>query len=332
MSLRNAFNKRTITIFLVSILILSFAGCTKKNEVLSEQASESTEDAVYTGEFNDFNVDEYYDSLLHCVEQIQERTDFVPDIVLVLGSGLGYFADNIDVEAEIKYSEIEGFPRSTVQGHDGTLVFGTYKGKKLAIMKGRVHYYEGYDIQDVVLPIRVLHIMGADTLILTHAVGAINADYAVGDFVITGDHISSFMHSPLIGQNIDQLGERFVDMTDVYDAELREIAQKVADDKGITVHSGIYIQVPGPQYETPAEIRMFRQLGADTIGMSSAVEAIAARHMNMRVIGISQVTNMAAGMEDVKLSHEDIQAATLDTAENFVELISGLIEEMPDAE
>ena len=259
-----------------------------------------------------------------CVKQIQEKTDFVPDIVLVLGSGMGTYADSVDVIAEIPYSEIDGFPTSTVAGHDGTLIFCEIEGKKVVIMNGRVHYYEGYDIHEVVLPLRVLHMLGANTVVLTNAVGAINADYHVGDFVLAEDHISSFVPSPLIGENIDELGERFVDMSNTYDEELMAAVEDVAKENNIPVHRGVLLQVTGPQFETPTEIRMFRSLGADTVGMSTVVEAIAARHMGMRVCVISNVTNMAAGMQD-EISHEDVQSASNLGAENTATLLNGLL-------
>ena len=276
----------------------------------------------------EFEAEVYYDTLEICAMQIRNLTDFKPDIVLVLGSGLGDFADKIKVEKEIPYSSIIGFPVSTAPGHEGTLIFGTYAGKKLAVMKGRVHYYEGYSMYDVVLPIRVLGLLGAKSVILTNAVGSLNPDFKTGDFVVIEDHISSFVPSPLIGENISELGERFTDMTHVYDSELQELALSIGEEKKIPVHSGIFLQVTGPQFETPSEIRMYRSFGADTIGMSTAAEAIAARHMGMKVCGISCVTNMAAGMEETELSHDLVNNNADSVAADFTQLIRTLIQKM----
>ena len=272
----------------------------------------------------DFDAEDYYTRLERCVEQIREKTDFVPDIALVLGSGLGDYADSLDIIAEIPYSDIEGFPVSTVAGHDGTLIFCTINGKKAVVMNGRVHYYEGYDIHEVVLPLRVIHMLGAKTAILTNAVGAINPDFNVGDFVLNKDHISSFVPSPLIGENIDKLGDRFVDMSNVYDEQMSSIVESVAKENNITVHRGVMVQTTGPQYETPTEIKMYRDLGADTVGMSTVVESIAAKHMGMRVCVISCVTNMAAGLQE-KISHDEVQSSSDNASKNFAVLVSGLL-------
>ena len=210
---------------------------------------------------------------------------------------------------------------------DGTLIFCEIEGKKVVIMNGRVHYYEGYDIHEVVLPLRVIHLLGAKTAVLTNAVGAINADYSVGDFVLNEDYISSFVPSPLVGENIDKLGDRFVDMTDAFDKDLNTIVENIANQNKIPIHKGVMIQVTGPQYESPTEIKMYRSLGADTVGMSTVVETIAARHMGMRVCSISCITNMAAGMQD-KISHEEVQNSSNNSSKNFAVLVSGLLSKM----
>lgn len=324
--------KRIIAMLLSALIILSLAGCSPADTAdQTATADEIAQDQAAVGVYghSDFDSDNYIDILNGCVEQIQSKADFVPDIVLVLGSGLGDFADNVDIKATIPYEEIEGFPVSTVAGHDGELVFCEIAGKKVVIMNGRVHYYEGYDMKEVVLPLRVLGLLGAKTVILTNAVGAINADYSVGDFVLNVDHISSFVPSPLIGENIDELGDRFTDMSHVYDSELIDLAQDVADSKDIPVQKGVFLQVTGPQYETPSEIKMFRSLGADTVGMSTAVEAIAAKHMGMRVLSISCVTNMAAGMQE-KLSHEEVKEASDSSADQFSALIQGVLAGIPE--
>ena len=272
----------------------------------------------------DFSADDYYAQLERCVEQIRKKTDFVPDIALVLGSGMGDYVNDVRIVAEIPYSEINGFPVSTVEGHDGTLIFCEIEGKKVAVMNGRVHYYEGYDIHEVVLPLRVLHMLGAETVILTNAVGAINPNFSVGDFVLNVDHISSFVPSPLIGENIDKLGDRFIDMTKPYDEEMIEIVEEIARENNVPVHRGVMVQTTGPQYETPSEINLFRSLGADTVGMSTVVEVIAARHMGMRVCVLSSVTNMAAGLQE-EISHDEVQSASDNAGRNAALLISGLI-------
>ena len=322
--------KRFCYSFAIVFCMLFFAACSqaKSSDVATEPSSDAQEQLDEdTYGHGDFDTDNYYETLQNCVKQIRSKTDFVPDVALVLGSGLGGFADDMDVEARISYSEINGFPKSTVPGHDGELIFCKINDKKVVIMKGRVHYYEGYDMKEVVLPLRVLHMLGANTVILTNAAGAINADFSVGDFVIAEDHISSFVPSPLIGGNIDELGDRFIDMTQVYDKKLIETAESIARLENIPIQKGVYLQVTGPQYETPTEIKMYRSLGADTIGMSTVVEAIACRHMGMRICTISCITNMAAGMQET-LSHEEVQASSVRSAANFTKLIRGLIEEM----
>ncbi len=269
-----------------------------------------------------------FERIQSCVEAIRKVTDFEPKVALVLGSGLGNYADEMDVKCTIDYSDIPGFPVSTAPGHAGRFIFGNVGDVPVVCMKGRVHYYEGYDIREVVLPLRVLRLLGAETAILTNAVGAINPDYRVGDFVLNVDHISDFVPSPLIGENIEKLGDRFVDMTNVYDEELVSLLESIARENSIPIHRGVMVQVTGPQYETPTEIRMFRSLGADTVGMSTVVEVIAARHMGMRVCVLSNVTNMAAGMQ-AEISHEEVQNASDSNTRNAALLLSGLLSRMP---
>lgn len=296
--------------------------------VLSVSCIAQAETLYNTGE-REFDADAYYEVMKKCAEQIREKTDFEPEIVLVLGSGLGSFADKIEIAAEIPYSDIDGFPVSTAPGHEGKLIFGTYKEKKLVIMKGRIHYYEGYSMTDVVLPLRTLSLIGAHTAILTCSAGSLNEEYRSGEFLILEDHITAFVPSPLIGDNVDELGERFVDMTNVYDKELRELAVEAAQENNIPVHSGVYIQVSGPQYETPTECRMYRSFGADAIGMSTAAEAVAAKHMGMKVCAISCLTCMGAGMEDVELSHEEVEKNAEKASEDFTKLITSFLEKLP---
>ncbi len=264
------------------------------------------------------------EKLTGCYESIRGKLPFVPQTALVLGSGLGGYAEsgNIRVERTLDYQDIQGFPRSTVEGHKGRFVFGYVEEVPVVCMQGRVHYYEGYAMSDVVLPVRLMRLMGAETLFLTNAAGGINQDYRPGDLMLIRDHISSLVPSPLIGPNLDSLGPRFCDMTDTYDAEYRAIMKETAEKADIPLQEGVYIQFSGPQYETPAEIRMARALGADAAGMSTVCEAIAAHHAGMRICGISCITNMAAGVTGEKLSHEEVQETADRAAERFQRLIT----------
>lgn len=270
---------------------------------------------------------DHFDKICTCVSFIRSKTDFKPKIAAILGSGLGDYAENIEKECEISYSDIPGFPTSTVQGHAGKFIFGYLNDIPVIMMQGRVHYYEGYDIQDVVLPIRVMRMLGAETLVLTNAAGGINQTFKSGDFMLIKDHISSFVPSPLRGENIDELGTRFPDMSSVYDKELRANILSSASEKGITPHEGVYVQTPGPNYETPAEIRMYSLLGADAVGMSTACEAISARHTGMRIAGISCISNMAAGISKVPLSHEEVKDTANRAKVTFEKLLTIAITE-----
>lgn len=260
--------------------------------------------------------------LKKCMDSIQQKTDFKPELALVLGSGLGEYAKNMDIVAQVSYSEIEDFPISTVSGHEGKFLFGYVKKIPMVIMQGRVHYYEGYAMSDVVLPTRVMGLLGASKIILTNAAGGINLDYKPGDFMLITDHISTNVPNPLIGENIQDLGVRFPDMSEVYDRKLRQKIKNTANKIGITMKEGVYIQFSGPSYETPAEIKMARILGADAAGMSTSCEAIAARHMGMKVVGISCITNMAAGILKQPLNHEEVQQVADQVKETFEHLIT----------
>lgn len=268
---------------------------------------------------------EIYKKLEVCLQSVRARTDFKPEAALILGSGLGDYAENIQIENAIDYSEIEGFPTSTVAGHKGRFVFGYVEQVPVVIMQGRVHYYEGYPMTDVVLPTRLMGMLGAKKLILTNAAGGVNYFYHPGDFMLIADHITSFVPNPLIGANIDELGVRFPDMSEVYSKRMREIIRKEAQDLGIPLREGVYVQLTGPTYETPAEIRMVRALGADAVGMSTACEAVAARHMGMEVCGISCITNMAAGMTLQKLDHKEVQETADRVASQFKKLITAVV-------
>ena len=263
-----------------------------------------------------------YEKLLSCVDSVRKVTDFEPEVAIVLGSGLGDYANDIKVECEIDYKEIEGFPVSTVPGHAGKFIFGYVGDVKVVCMKGRVHYYEGYPISDVVLPTRLMRMLGARILFLTNASGGINPSFTAGDFMMLTDHVSIWAPNPLIGQNIDELGTRFPDMTHVYDTDLRKIIEETAAKEGIELKQGVYAQLTGPSFESPAEIKLLHKLGVDAVGMSTVVEAIAANHMGMKICGISCVCNLAAGMTDNPLTHEEVQAAANEAAPKFKKLLT----------
>lgn len=270
-------------------------------------------------------MNQVYEKLMTCVASIREKIDFKPEIALILGSGLGDYADEIQIEQTISYTEIEGFPTSTVAGHKGRFVFGYVKGVPVVIMQGRVHYYEGYPMSDVVLPTRLMGMLGARKLILTNAAGGINFDFKAGDFMMLTDHITTGIPSPLIGANLEELGPRFPDMSQVYSLRMQEIIRDTAKEMGIPLREGVYVQLTGPNYETPAEIRMCRNWGVDAVGMSTACEAMAARHMGMEICGISCITNLAAGMTKEELNHAEVQETADRVAKQFKELITGII-------
>ena len=259
---------------------------------------------------------------------IRTITDFKPKIALILGSGLGALANEIEIVAKIPYSSLPVFPVSTVPGHAGQFVLGYIEKAPVIIMQGRVHYYEGYPIKDVVLPIRVMKMLGAEILFLTNAAGGINPDFSAGNLMLIKDHISNFVPSPLIGENIDELGTRFPDMSHIYTPELQDIVKNVASNANIELKNGIYIQLTGPNFETPSEIKMCRTLGADAVGMSTACEAMTASHMKMKVVGISVISNMAAGISPVPLTHEEVQETADKTAPIFKTLIRKSIEKI----
>lgn len=263
-----------------------------------------------------------YEKLMKCYDSFQKKIKFKPKVALVLGSGLGDYAETIKIEAVLDYGEIEGFPVSTIPGHKGRFVFGYVEDVPVVIMQGRVHYYEGYPITDVVLPTRLMKLMGAEILFLTNAAGGVNYDFQAGDFMMITDHISNFVPSPLIGENIPQLGERFSDMSQVYDRGLQEIIESTAKNQGIKLQKGVYIQLTGPNFETPHEVKMCRILGADAVGMSTACEAMAANHMGMKICGISCITNLGCGMTDSPLSHLEVQEIADKAAPKFKRLVT----------
>ena len=266
-----------------------------------------------------------YEKLMRCYESVKKRIDFKPEIAMVLGSGLGDYGDSIQVVDTLDYHDIDGFPVSTVPGHKGRFIFGYVKDVPVVCMQGRVHYYEGYPMTDVVLPIRLMKFMGAKVLFLTNAAGGLNYDFTAGDFMMITDHIMNFVPSPLIGQNMDELGVRFPDMSEIYKKDLQQIIRNAAGRLGIKLQEGVYIQLTGPNFETPQEVKMCRILGADAAGMSTAAEAVAANHMGMKVCGISCISNLGCGMMDQPLSHEEVQQTADRVAGEFKKLVTEVI-------
>ncbi|MBR6826189.1 MAG: purine-nucleoside phosphorylase [Oscillospiraceae bacterium] len=264
-----------------------------------------------------------YEKLQNCLACVREKTDFVPDVALILGSGLGALADEIEAVATVDYHDIEGFPVSTVVGHKGRFVFGYFGNTKVVIMQGRVHYYEGYSREDVLLPTRLMILMGAKVLFLTNAAGGVNRSFHAGDFMLITDHIMSLFPNPLIGPNMDELGPRFPDMSEVYDKKLCQTIRDTASRLEIPLREGVYTQLTGPTFETPAEVRMLTALGTDAVGMSTACEAVAARHAGIRVCGISCITNQAAGISPTPLSHEEV----FETGNRVAPLFRALVKE-----
>ena len=247
--------------------------------------------------------------------------DFKPEAALILGSGLGFLADEVEDPMYVPYTSVPFFKGSTAPGHKGRFVFGRFCGKNVVFMQGRLHCYEGYEMEEVAFPIRVMKLLGVEKLIVTNAAGCVNKAWNPGDIMMIGDHIRLFGFSPLTGPNIPEFGPRFNDQSDVYSAEYRQIAAEEAEKIGLTLREGVYMFFPGPSYETPAEVRAARVLGADAVGMSTVPEVIVASHAGMKILGFSVLSNMAAGVQDKKLSEQDV----LDTAEATSERFSALI-------
>lgn len=266
-----------------------------------------------------------YERLQRCYKSIEDKIPFRPRLALVLGSGLGDYAERIEIEASIDYHEITDFPVSTVSGHKGRFVFGHIGSVPVVIMQGRVHFYEGYSIEEVVLPERLMHLMGAEILFLTNACGSANPAYQAGDFMLLTDHVLYSVPNPLIGVNAEELGVRFPDMSEVYDEALRKEIFACAKDLGISLREGVYMQFSGPSFETPAEVRMAHILGADAVGMSTACEAVAGRHCGMRICGISCISNLGAGLSEEPLSDEDVKVVANRVAPLFKKLVTEAI-------
>jgi purine-nucleoside phosphorylase len=259
---------------------------------------------------------------------IRGRVSTTPEIAIVLGSGLGDFADQLADAVTLRYDEIPHWPPSRVIGHAGKLVAGRVAGKQVAALAGRVHYYEGHDLQTVTFATRVLGLLGIRTLILTNAAGGINTGFGQGALMVIDDHLNLMGSNPLVGPNDDRFGLRFPDMTHVYSPHLRELADRAAAKLGLQIRHGVYVALHGPSYETPAEIRFLRTAGADAVGMSTVPEAIVARHMDIEVLGISCITNMAAGVLPKPLHHEEVMETARHVRGAFIALLEGVIEQI----
>ncbi|WP_445612630.1 purine-nucleoside phosphorylase [Geobacillus sp. YF-1] len=259
---------------------------------------------------------------------LRQRMPVPPAIGLILGSGLGVLADEIEEAVRIPYEEIPGFPVSTVEGHAGRLVYGRLEGATVVAMQGRFHYYEGYSLQEVTFPIRVMKALGVRELIVTNAAGGVNERFHPGDLMVISDHINLLGTNPLIGPNDPELGPRFPDMTEAYSRRLRQLAKDAAARLGIRLHEGVYVANTGPSYETPAEIRMIRALGGDAVGMSTVPEVIVARHAGMEVLGISCISNLAAGMNDAPLHHDEVVETAERVKADFLRLVKAIVAEL----
>ena len=259
---------------------------------------------------------------------LRDRLPAAPQVGLVLGSGLGGLADRLEHPVYIPYSEIPGFVVSTAPGHAGRFVAGQLAGKQVLCMQGRLHFYEGHSMEDIVFPVRVMKELGIEALILTNAAGGVNLEFSVGDLMVIEDHINFMGRNPLTGPNDEEVGPRFCDMTFAYTPALRELALKVAAEQGVAMRTGVYLGYMGPSYETPAEIRAFRTLGADAVGMSTVPEVIAASHCGLKVLAMSLITNMAAGIEKKKLSGDEVIEIANQRAQVLQNLVSGIIAEL----
>ena len=270
-----------------------------------------------------------YEQYRESAEALRSRLGgFTPKVLLILGSGLGALGDQVEEPIVVPYAEVPHMKRSTAPDHKGQFVFGRLSGKDVAVMQGRLHTYEGWSFADVSYPVRVLRLLGAETLIVTNAAGAVNREFDVGDIMLITDHIKLFGVSPLCGPNLDEFGPRFPDMSHVYTPALREKARKAAQNLDIRLRQGVYMYFPGPQYETPAEVRLARTLGADAVGMSTVPEAITAAHCGMNVLGFTLCTNMAAGVLDQPLSGEEVIAAGQAAGPRFTALVKACLEQI----
>lgn len=262
------------------------------------------------------------------VEYIKGKIDFKPEIGIILGSGLGDMADRVEDRVVIKYSEVPNMPVSTVHGHAGQFVCGTLEGKKVIMMQGRFHYYEGHSMRVLALPIHIMKFLGVESLIVTNACGGVNTDFVPGDLMIINDHINFTSSNPLIGSNDEEIGPRFPDMSTAYNREYIKLAKSVAASLDMNLKEGVYMMFTGPTYETPAEVRLARIVGADAVGMSTVPEVIVANHCGLKILGISCITNMAAGILDQPLNHEEVIETSKMVKEKFVALVKGVVKNM----
>lgn len=285
-----------------------------------------------TNQVTDTGHDTIADHVADAVETIRSRVQLMPTVGIVLGSGLGSLADDVHAVASIPYGAIPYFPQSTAPGHAGRLVLGHLNGQAVVVMAGRVHLYEGYSAQRVTFPVRVMRALGAQTLIITNAAGGVRTDLDAGALMLITDHINLTGQNPLVGENQPSLGVRFPDMTYAYDPDLQALARSVAAQHDIKLAEGVYLGLLGPSYETPAEIRMARSLGADAVGMSTVMEVIAARHAGLRVLAISCITNMAAGILPQKLDEQEVIETAAAVRDTFITLIRGLLSRLADAQ
>lgn len=317
--------KRITGLLLIICLMTGVCGCASVTVMMPEEKPQTSEAQEVHPKGAEVDLD-------GIVKIIEERLgdDFKPKIGIILGSGLHALADEVSVVATIPYEEIPGFPVSTVSGHAGKYIFGYLEDVPVVLMKGRVHYYEGYSMEEVITPVRVMSKLGADTVILTNAAGSLRKEYPVGTLVCIEDHIASFVPNPLIGQNDDELGERFVDMTEPYDDELRKIAHEAADELGIDIMDGVYLQVTGPTYETSVESEMYADMGADVVGMSTACETIALRHMGTRVLGFSCITDFCPNVDGASVTHEMVQDNAEKVGGTFVTLLKGVVKKITE--
>ncbi len=265
-------------------------------------------------------------SLISAKEYIRSVTDFVPEVGLILGSGLGVIGEEVTNKIIVDYKDIPNFPVSTVEGHKGRFVFGILGDKRVAVMQGRSHFYEGYSMQQISFPVRLMKMLGIQTVIITNAAGGVNESFIPGDLMIIKDHINFMGTNPLIGQNFDEFGPRFPDMSIAYTNKLVDMAQKCADNLMLDVRQGVYMGFTGPSYETPAEIKAARVLGADAVGMSTVPEVLTARHCDLNVLGISCITNMAAGILNKPLNHEEVIETAEKVRSNFMKLIISILQ------
>lgn len=269
---------------------------------------------------------EYIKQIEETVDFLNKKLQFKPDIAVVLGSGLGFLTSEFEDKKEIDYREIPGFAVSTIQGHAGKLIVGKLGGKNVIAMSGRFHLYEGHDVSKVVFPVRVFKKLGVENFLVTNAAGGVNRNFKAGDLMIITDHVGFFAPSPLKGENLEEFGPRFPDMSQIYNKKLVDIAEQIAKKVGVNVKKGVYMYCQGPSYETPAEIRAADRLGVDAVGMSTVPEVIAANHAGMNILGISCITNMASGILPQPLSHDEVKQTAQETGKDFCKLVTNIIE------